>query len=67
VTLGVHRLEGAANDVSGMDWRVLMIVFGPFYIAHFLVVAGKCAMQKTTGLELIGSVVLTELTVLHLK
>jgi hypothetical protein len=50
-----------------MDWRVLMIVFGSFYIAHFLVVAGKCAMQKTTGLELIGSVVLTELTVLHLK
>ena len=39
--LDVHRFEPAANDAAGLGWRALMIGFGPFCMAHSLVVAGK--------------------------
>jgi hypothetical protein len=42
-----------------------MIVFGPFCIAHFLVVAGKCVVRNDHNFcRLIGSVVVAEPAVL---
>lgn len=46
MVLGVHCFECEANDAAGLGWRALMIVFGSFYRAHFLVVAGRCARAK---------------------
>ena len=39
--LDVHRFEPAANDAAGLGWRALMIGFGPYCMAHSLVVAAK--------------------------
>ena len=64
----VHRFERAANDAAGLGARALMIVFGPFCIAHFLVVAGKCFVRNDHNFcRLIGSVVVAEPAVLHTK
>jgi hypothetical protein len=66
--LDVHRFERAANDAAGLGGRALMIVFGPFCIAHFLVVAGKCFVRNDHNFcRLIGSVVVAEPAVLHTK
>ena len=68
MALDVHRFERAANDAAGLGWRAFMIVFGPFYMPHFLVVAGKMLRAKRSQfLELIGSVVVAEPAALHAK
>ena len=48
VALDVHRFERAANDAGLLGWRALMIAFGPFCMASFLVVAGKCIVETIT-------------------
>jgi hypothetical protein len=67
LALDAHRFECVANGAAGLGWRALMIVSGSFGIAHFLVVAGGCAVQKIVALELTGSAGVTAPTVLDAK
>ena len=52
VALDVHRFERAANDRAGLGWCALMIVFGPFCVAHSLLVAIKMLRAKHEGQKL---------------
>ena len=45
-----HRFEWPANGAVGLGWRVFMLVFRPFCMAHSLVVAGAnapCGARRT--------------------
>ena len=49
VALDVHRLERPANDAAGLGCCALMFGFGPFCMAHSLVMAAEICSVRQDG------------------